>query len=206
MVRMMAVDRLLQQIDFVMHVDRLKTVLRRTPLVDASRAENVAEHSWHLVLAALVFCEYTPVALDLLRVLEMLAVHDLVEIDAGDTFAFDLSAQHSKGPREQAAAARIFGLLPSDQAVRLRSLWEEFDAQVSPESAFANAVDRLQALLQDAYAGGGSWLTQRLSRDQVLGRMAPVESALPRLWPLVLDIVDASCKAGLIGEAERSHE
>src|SRR5437762_2142601 len=151
--------RLSQQVAFLVEADKLKTVSRRTPLVDGSRLENSAEHSWHLVLAAMIMRHYSPVAIDLLRVLEMLAVHDLVEIDAGDTFAYDAAGHETKTEREAAAATRVFGLLPADQRQHVSALWEEFEAQESAESRFANALDRLQPLLQNASAGGGSWRT-----------------------------------------------
>jgi putative hydrolase of HD superfamily len=191
-------DRLTRQIAFLVEADKLKHIVRRTPLVDASRAENSAEHSWHMVLAAMIAREYVPGPLDLLHVLEMIAVHDLVEIDAGDTFAYDVAANLDKEAREHAAAERVFGLLPSDQASRVRALWEEFEAQKTMESRFANAVDRLQPLLQNAYSGGGSWASHHVTRDQVLRRMAPIESVMPALWPSVLEIIDRFCAAGVI--------
>jgi putative hydrolase of HD superfamily len=194
----MAEDRLAQQIAFLVEADKLKTVLRRTPLTDGSRLENSAEHSWHLVLAAVALSEHVPPDLDLLRALEMLAVHDLVEIDAGDTFAYDAAGHESKAAREQAAAGRIFGLLPLGQETHFRALWEEFEANASLESRFANALDRLQPLLQNAASGGGSWSSHDVSRDQVLRRMAPIESTMPALWPMVLEIIETFCAAGVI--------
>jgi putative hydrolases of HD superfamily len=191
-------DRLEQQIAFLVEADKLKNVLRRTALVDSSRLENSAEHSWHLVLAALVMREYVVGDCDVLRAIELMAIHDLVEIDAGDTFAYDTAGQATKAIREVAAADRIFSLLPSEQATYFRALWEEFEAQETSESRFANALDRFQPLLQNAYSGGGSWRTHSLTRAQVLQRMAPVETALPRLWPTVLKIVDSYCATGLL--------
>jgi putative hydrolase of HD superfamily len=191
-------DRLARQVAFLIEADKLKTIIRRTPLVDSSRLENSAEHSWHLLLAAMVVREYTCVELNLLRALEMMTVHDLVEIDAGDTFAYDAAGQATKSERERAAADRVFGLLPADQRSYFRDLWEEFEAQETPESRFANAVDRFQPLLQNAGSGGGSWRTQHLTRDQVLQRMGPIESTLPSLWPLVVEIIDSFCASGLI--------
>ena len=191
-------DRLLDQVAFLVEADRLKTVIRRTPLTDRSRLENSAEHSWHLALAAIALREYAPAGLDLGRVLELVVVHDLVEIDAGDTFAYDPAGQETKALREQAAAERIFGLLPDDQARRMHALWEEFEQQETPEARFANALDRLQALLQNMEAGGGSWGTYQVTRTQVLHRMAPVKAALPGVWPFVLDVVDRFCTAGAI--------
>jgi putative hydrolases of HD superfamily len=193
--------RLARQIAFLIEADKLKTIIRRTPLVDRSRAENSAEHSWHLLLAAMVLREYLPgkgQECDLLHTLQLLVVHDLVEIDAGDTFAYDAAGQTTKAAREIAAADRIFGLLPTDQTSEFRALWEEFEAQRSPEARFAHAVDRVQPLLQNASSGGGSWSTHDVTRDQVLRRMAPVESELPAVWPLVLQIIDAFCSSGTI--------
>src|SRR5947207_12624642 len=153
----MTTDRLAQQIDFLVQADRLKTIIRRTPLVDNSRLENSAEHSWHLSLAALALREHAAASVDLARVLELVTVHDLVEIDAGDTFAYDPIAQETKADRERAAADRIFGLLPDDQRARFRALWDEFESHLTEEARFANALDRFQALLQNMHAGGGSW-------------------------------------------------
>ena len=190
-------DRLARQIAFLVEADKLKTIDRRTPLTDGSRAENSAEHSWHLVLAALTLGEYAD-AVDVPRVLELLAVHDLVEIDAGDTFAYDEAAHDTKATREQAAARRIFGLLPADQAGRLHAAWVEFEAFETREARFANALDRLQALLQNMQAGGGSWTEHRITRSQVLRRMAPVQSALPDVWPFVVGVIDRFCDTGAI--------
>jgi putative hydrolases of HD superfamily len=181
---------------FLVEADKLKTILRRTTLVDASRPENSAEHSWHLALAAMILREYAPAGLDLQRTIELVVIHDLVEIDAGDTFAYDASGMATKARREQAAADRIFGLLPDDQRDRIRRLWEEFEAHETPESRFANALDRLQALLLNSSSGGGSWRTARITRAQVLRRMAPVEGALPDVWPYVVDVIDAFCASG----------
>ena len=191
-------DRIAHQIAFLVEADKLKTIIRRTPLTNNSRLENSAEHSWHLALAALALREHAPADLDLARVLELVAIHDLVEIDAGDTFAYDLAAHATKAERERAAADRIFGLLPPDQGGRLYQLWEEFEAGSTPESRYANALDRLQALLQNMEAGGGSWTAYQVTRPQVLARMAPVESALPGVWPFVLDVIDRYCASGAI--------
>lgn len=191
-------ERLLQQIAFLVEADKLKGIVRRTPLVDRSRLENSAEHSWHLALTMMVLREYGPAALDWMRVIEMVTVHDLVEIDAGDVSAYDLAGLEGKAVREQAAAERIFGLLPPDEGARFRQLWEEFELHSTPEARFANALDRLQPLLQNANAGGGSWCGQALARAQILDRMTPIEASLPDVWPHVLDIIESFCAAGVL--------
>ena len=194
----MADDRLARQIAFLVEADKLKAVLRRTALIDGSRQENSAEHSWHLALAAVVMAEYAPAPVNLVRVLEMLAVHDLVEIDAGDTFAYDTQNSATKADREHVAAERIFAMLPPDQATRLRASWEEFEEQATAESKFANAMDRLQPLLQNAFSGGGSWCNQNLTRAQVLKRMAPIEGAMPAVWPMIVDTIESFCASGVL--------
>jgi putative hydrolase of HD superfamily len=186
----MSTDRLARQMAFLVEADKLKTILRRTPLADGSRRENSAEHSWHLALAALALGEYAAAGTDLARVLELVTVHDLVEIDAGDTFAYDAAGAVTKADRERLAADRIFGLLPVDQGGLLRERWEEFEAMETPEARYANALDRLQALLQNMAAGGGSWSTYQVTREQVLKRMAPIEAAMPRVWPFVTEVID----------------
>ncbi len=192
-------ERLARQLAFVRELDRLKTVLRLTSLVDRSRHENTAEHSWHLATMALALGEYAEPGIDLARAEELLLVHDIVEIDAGDTFAFDAAGNASKADRESAAATRIFGLLPGDAASRLRALWQEFEANETPEARFANALDRMQALvLNDAGGDGGSWYKHGVSREAVLGRMEPIRTGAPRLWPVVLDAVERATAAGFV--------
>jgi putative hydrolase of HD superfamily len=196
-------ERIGQQVAFLAEADKLKQIIRRTPLIDLSRRENSAEHSWHLILTAMVMCEHAAADTDLVRVLEMLAVHDLIEIDAGDTFAYDFKGQTTKGARERAGADRLFGLLPDDQRARLREIWDEFEAQETHEAKFAHAVDRLQPLIQNASSGGGSWIDQNLTRDDILRRMAPIETALPSLWPFVLETIDRYCAAGVLGSTPK---
>jgi putative hydrolase of HD superfamily len=177
--------RLQNQVEFLVEIDRLKSVLRRTPLVDGSRLENSAEHSWHIAVTATVLAEHAPAGADLARAIRMALIHDLVEIDAGDTFCYDAAAKEGEAERERRAADRIFSLLPADQREELRALWEEFCAGETPDARFANAVDRLQPLLLNVHSGGGSWRTHAVTRDQVLARMQPVHAGLPALWPYV---------------------
>ena len=191
-------DRLEQQINFLVEADKLKSVQRRTRLIDDSRHENSAEHTWHLLLAAVILREYTDGTLDLLRALELIVMHDLVEIDAGDTFAYDSAGQVTKAEREQAAAERVFGLLPEDQRSYFHELWHEFESGATPESRFASALDRFQPLLLNAHSEGGSWRELMLTREAVLKRMEPIESGAPGLWPTVIRVVDAFCAAGVL--------
>jgi putative hydrolase of HD superfamily len=190
--------RLERQLAFIVEADRLKSVMRQTTLCDGSRRENSAEHSWHLALMVAVLAEYANAEVDPMHVMRMLIVHDLVEIDAGDTFAYDVAGNVGRVDREQRAALRIFGLLPSDQSAELRELWNEFEAQETQDARFAAAVDRMEPLLSNHHSGGGSWRAHQVTRDQVLARMRPIETAAPRLWPVVVDIVDRNVASGAI--------
>ena len=193
-------SRLAAQLAFVVEIDRLKSVLRQTPLCDGSRRENSAEHSWHLAIMAMLLAEHADAAVNATRAVRMLLVHDLVEIDAGDTFAYDATANVGRADRERIAAERIFGLLPDDQGAELRALWEEFEAQESTDARFAVALDRMQPLLNNHHSSGGSWVVHGVSRSQVLARMRPIQDAIPAAWPVVLDLVDRNCACGNIRE------
>jgi putative hydrolase of HD superfamily len=195
-------ERLARQVAFLLEADKLKNVIRRTPLSDGSRLENSAEHSWHLVLAAIALMEYAAPGVNLLRVLQLIAVHDLVEIDAGDTFAYDEAGHETKAERERAAAERVFGLLPAEQAMDFRRCWDEFEANDTAEANYANALDRLQPLLLNMQAGGGSWHSPEVTRSKVLRRMGPVAVALPGVWPFVVEIVERFSAVGIITIAD----
>ncbi len=178
-------DRFQRQLAFIVEIDKLKTVLRRSMLTDLSRRENSAEHSWHLTLMAVLLHEHAEQPVDLMRVMKMLLVHDIVEIDAGDTFAYDVAGRVDKEERERRAADRLFSLLPEDHAVELRACWDEFEENRSPEARFANALDRLQPLLQNLHTKGGTWRSHGVTLEQVIERMQPIQSACPSLWPWV---------------------
>lgn len=182
--------RLRSQLDFLVELDKLKLVLRRTMVIGESRRENSAEHSWHLGVMAALLSEYAPVPVDPERTLTMLLIHDVVEIDAGDTFVFDDAAMADKEERERRAAGRLFGLLPPDQGQRLRRLWEEFEVCTTPEARFAVALDRFHALLQNVHNRGGTWKRHGVSREQVLARMEPIRDGAPALWPYVQRMVE----------------
>jgi putative hydrolases of HD superfamily len=191
-------QRLQQQIVFVIEIDRLKQVLRQTQLIDASRRENSAEHSWHLAMMALVLAEYAPAGVNIQRAIHQVLIHDLVEIDAGDTFCYDVAGHDDKADREQQAAERIFGLLPSPIDQDLRQLWDEFEAQVTPTARFAASLDRIQPLLHNWQTQGGTWKQHGINRAQVMQRMAPVEQGAPELWPFVLEVIEECVAAGYL--------
>ena len=193
-------ERLTRQLDFIIEVDRLKSVMRRSPLVDGSRLENTAEHSWHVALAALLLSGYANEPVDVARVVRMLLVHDIVEIDAGDTYAYDVSGNRDKVERELRAAARLFGLLPDDQAAEFRALWEEFEDQATAESRFANALDRLMPLLHNFLNDGRVWREHNVNAAQVRGRMAPVAGGSAALGDIVAAVLQNSLARGLLDE------
>jgi putative hydrolase of HD superfamily len=185
-----ASDRVRDQLAFIMEIDRLKSIERRISIIGGSRLENSAEHSWHLAVMAPLLAEYAPDGADLSRAQQMLLIHDIVEIDAGDTFAFDEEGRRDQAAREAEAADRLFGMLPQDQGRHLRALWDEFEAFETATARFAVALDRLQALFLNRGNGGGSWHVHGIGRDQVLRRMEPIRTALPDLWPTVLRVLD----------------
>jgi putative hydrolase of HD superfamily len=158
--------------------------------MDGSRHENSAEHSWHIALAALVLAEHSNVPVDLLRVLKLLLMHDIVEIDAGDTFAFDVAGKASQVERENAAATRIFGLLPPTQQAEFMALWHEFETGETPEARFAIALDRLLPPLQNFANKGGTWSTPGLHRGLVNKRLSPIGNGASEVWGFVESILD----------------
>lgn len=194
-------SRLDRQLKFVRELDRLKGIHRRTRLMDGSRLENSAEHSWHLATMALLLHEHAPPRVDLLRTLKMLLVHDVVEIEAGDTFCYDTDAQQGKEDRERAAAERLFNLLPGDQAEELRSAWDEFETGASAEARFAVALDRLQPLLLNIANQGGTWVEHGVTASEVQARMEPIREGAPGLWPIVEELLRESAERGYLAPA-----
>jgi putative hydrolase of HD superfamily len=191
-------ERLTRQLTFVLELDRLKRILRQTVLLDESRQENSAEHSWHLAMMVVVLHEYAAEPVDLARVLKMVLVHDVVEIDAGDTFCYDAEANLDKEEREHRAAERIFGLLPEEQARELRELWLEFEARETPEARFAAALDRLQPMMHNYHTAGSSWQRHGISKRQVLHRNSPMEEGAPELWRYAERFIEAAAAAGVL--------
>lgn len=195
-----AAERIERQLRFIAEIDKLKCIMRRTPLTDASRRENSAEHSWHMAIMAVLLREYAEDGVDVDRVMRLILVHDLVEIDAGDTFAYDVAANEGKAEREERAAKRLFSLLPADQAIELRALWDEFEDGASREARYAVALDRLQPFIQNAHAGGGTWREHGVTRPQVLARMRPIETDLPAFWPFVVRTLKDAVERGWLGD------
>ncbi len=191
--------RLAQQMRFLVEVDRLKQVLRRTSIVGNDRRENSAEHSWHVTLMALVLSEHAAASgLDQLKVLKMLIVHDLVEIDAGDTFVYDQAGLEDQAEREERAAERIFGLLPAESGDELRAVWDEFEARQSPEAKFARALDRLQPMVLNYVNGGGPWQQHGIRADQVREINGCIEDGAPELWRYAEELIEDAVKRELL--------
>ncbi len=176
-------SRLDQQMAFLTEADRLKSVLRATTLCDGSRMENSAEHSWHIALYALVLAEHSDEQLDTGKIVKMLLVHDIVEIDAGDAPVFGDHDTQAMAIREQAAADRLFGLLPDDQAQEFRAIWEEFEANTTPEAQFAKSIDRMQPPMQNLASGGGSWIDYDVTYDRFAAQIGPkINQGAPKIW------------------------
>ncbi len=174
--------RLQQQMDFLREIDRLKQVQRRSLLLHEERWENSAEHSWHVAMAVWVLAEHANEPVDVCKVIQMMLLHDIVEIDAGDTYVYDEAAMAAKAGKEQKAAERLFGLLPADQAAHFRAIWDEFEAGETAEARFAAAVDRLLPVTHNHGTGGKSWRMHGVGRSQVLARNQTIEEGARLLW------------------------
>ncbi|WP_017595376.1 HD domain-containing protein [Nocardiopsis potens] len=189
-------ERLTSQLRFILETDKLKRILRRNLLVDGSRRENDAEHSWHLALTARIFAEYAPAGTDIDRVVEMLVVHDIVEIDAGDTFVYDSEGAATQDERERAAADRIFAILPEDQAAQTRALWDEFEARATPEARFAKAVDRLAPMLANWHTEGGTWVRNGVTRAQVMEKVKVIAEGSEALGAYAAALIEDADRRG----------
>lgn len=189
-------SRLRDHLTFLIEVDKLKTVLRQSPLAAADRRENDAEHSWHLALMVMTLAEYADEPIDVGHTMKLVVVHDLVEIYAGDTPLYDTEAGVSQQEREEAAADRLFGLLPEDAGRSLRALFDEFEARETPEARFAKAMDRLQPLLLNWMARGGTWRTPGVTADDVRARKAVIGDASAPLWDAARHLIDEGERRG----------
>ncbi len=192
-------ERLKKQIEFIIEIDKLKQIYRRTVLMDGSRLENDAEHSWHLAVMAIILPEYAAQKnLDILRVIKMVLIHDVVEIDAGDTYLYDEQATKDKVEREQKAADRLFRLLPEDQAEEFRTLWEEFEERATPEAKFAASLDRFQPLLHNYVTEGKSWKKHGVTSDKVMQRGQHMREGAPTLWEHAKTLIQHSVEKGYL--------
>lgn len=193
-------ERMARQIEFIIEVDKLKDVFRQTITTRSRRAENDAEHSWHLCLSVMVLSEHANhPGLDVLKVLKMLIIHDMVEIDAGDTFAYDTAAQASQHARETLAADRLFGMLPADQAHAFRVLWDEFEARQTPEACFATALDRFQPMLLNCRTEGASWKRHGVTQDRVVARNKHIADGCVELWRYAEQMLQEAVDTGHLG-------
>lgn len=190
-------NRIKQQITFIEHLDLLKQVLRQNLVMDESRRENSAEHSWHITTMAMVLNEYAPDGIDQLRVLKMLLLHDVIEIGAGDTFCFDVEGNKDKEERERLAADQIFDLLPKDLGSEFMNIWNEFEKGKTIEARFANALDRFQGLLQNINTRGGTWRIHNIEKTKVIERMLPIKEGAPSLWPVVEQYLEEAFAQGI---------
>lgn len=188
--------RLRQQIEFIVEVDKVKNIFRQTYLADGRRKENDAEHSWHLALAAVLLKEHLDMEADLTKVLIMVLIHDLVEIDAGDTYAYDDAGAATKREREEKGADRIFGILPPDQGAMLRALWEEFEAYETPEAKFAHLLDNFQPLLLNDASEGKSWVEHSVHKSQIYRRNKHISETSSVIWGKMEEIIEEHVRKG----------
>lgn len=193
-------DRLTAQIAFAVEIDKLKRIIRRNHLMDGSRRENDAEHSWYVGMLAMVLGEHAPPGTDIQRVVAMLLVHDLVEIDAGDTFVYDTAAVAAQPDAERAAADRIFALLPGEQGAGMRALWDEFEARETQEARFARALDRFAPILANHHTEGGTWSLFKVTAAQVKEKVRLIEDGSPSLGAYALELVELSVARGHLSE------
>lgn len=178
-------ERLNKQLEFTIEIDKMCDILRRTVLINKSRRENDAEHSWHIAVMAQLFLEYTTESIDIGRVVRMLVIHDLIEIYAGDTFAYDVKGNEDKKSREIAAADKIFAILPEDQGAEIRLLWEEFDDMKTSDAKYAACMDRIQPFLNNTLTNGHTWMEGKTKRWQVEERMSVVKKMMPEVYEWV---------------------
>ena len=191
-------ERLKKQMEFLLEVDKLKFITRQTYLSDGKRKENDGEHSWHLALMAVLLSEYSNEEIDLVKVITMVLIHDIVEIDAGDTYAYDAVGNQSKREREVKAADRIFHILPEDQAGKLRQLWEEFEAYETPEARFAHVMDNFQPMTLNDDNGGGDWKRHQVKKSQILKRNEKTSSGSREIWSCMEEMIQENIEKGNI--------
>jgi len=196
-------DMLLKQIQFIQEIDKIKYIQRKTKLFNSDRPENDAEHSWHLAMMTLVLAEHADTPIDVLKVMKMVLIHDIVEIDAGDTFIYDTMKSHTNTDNELSAAKRIFGLLPTEQADELLTIWEEFETGLTNEAKFARAMDRLEPLLQNTSNNGGTWKEFDVDYTQVYEKKKVIKESSASLWKYAEDLLNESVEKGILKKTKR---
>lgn len=192
---------LTEQLSFLVEIDQLKNILRKHKVLGTSRRENSAEHSWHLVIAAMVLANYSNEPIDLLHTLKLLAIHDLVEIEAGDTFLYDRNDEHALFLKERHAAEKIFGLLPKEQSQTFLNLWLEFEEGTTSEAAFAKSLDRFLAMLLNFSSGGGTWKEFSITPSMALEKNAMIKKGSQELWKTAQALVEEATQKGLFSRA-----
>ena len=191
-------NHLLNQIEFIREIDKLKYIFRKTKLINSDRPENDAEHSWHLAMMAIVLAGHANEPIDLAKVMKMVLIHDIVEIDSGDVFVYDMTKSHDNFDEELKAARRIFGILPEEQAEEFINLWIEFEEMKTPESKFARALDRLEPLLQNASNNGGTWREFDVKYDKVIEKKKAIKDGSEELWKFAENLIDESVEKGIL--------
>jgi putative hydrolases of HD superfamily len=194
----MLLERLLKQIDFIKEIDKVKYIQRKTRLFNSDRNENDAEHSWHLALMAIVLAEHSNEPIDIFKVIKMVLIHDIVEIDAGDTFIYDTKKSHFNTNEERLAANRIFGLLPKEQANELIAIWEEFEAGETNEAKFAKTMDRLEPLLQNTSNNGGTWNEFGVDYNKVYEKKKIIKDGSNTIWTYAEELINDSVEKGIL--------
>jgi len=194
----MQTDTLLKQIAFIKEIDKLKYIQRKTKLFNSDRYENDVEHSWHLAMMTIVLAKHSDKPIDVLKVLKMVLIHDIVEIDAGDTFIYDSTKSHTNTEEEFLAAKRIFGLLPTEQAEEFISTWKEFEDGVTDEAKFARSIDRFEPLLQNTSNNGGTWVEFNIPYDRVYEKKKAIEKGSTTLWKYAEQLINESVEKGIL--------
>ncbi|TDO23861.1 HD domain-containing protein [Pedobacter duraquae] len=194
----METDDLLKQIAFIKEIDKLKYIQRKTRLFNSERNENDAEHSWHLAMMTIVLAQHSDQRIDVLKVLKMVLIHDIVEIDAGDTFIYDTAKNHTNTDEERLAAERIFGLLPKEQADEFIDIWEEFEGGITDEARFARTMDRLEPLLQNTSNNGGTWAEFDVPYQQVYNKKIAIKDGSKTIWNFAEGLLNESVEKGIL--------
>ncbi|HRH41190.1 MAG TPA: HD domain-containing protein [Pyrinomonadaceae bacterium] len=190
-------ERLFKQIEFIKEIDKVKYIQRKTRLINSDRNENDAEHSWHLAMMALILLEYSNEAVDLLKVLKMVLIHDIVEIDAGDTFLFETTKNHLNSDEELVAAKRIFGILPNDQATEMIEIWQEFELGETKEAKFAKAIDRFEPILQNTSNNGGTWAEFKVKFETVRQKLKSIANSSKTIWDFSENLLNEAKENGV---------